>query len=55
MIDKIKTVQETAELIYSAQEVETAIAKMAAQINTLLAQTNPHVLCVMNGGIIIHS
>ena len=53
MIDKIKTVQETAELIYSAQEVETAISKMAAQINTLLAQTNPHVLCVMNGGIII--
>ena len=53
MIDKIKTVQETSELIYSAQEVETAIAKMAAQINTLLAQTNPHVLCVMNGGIII--
>ncbi|MEI7614798.1 MAG: hypothetical protein WCK63_18010, partial [Betaproteobacteria bacterium] len=30
MIDKIKTVQETAELIYSAQEVEAAIAKMAA-------------------------
>jgi len=53
MIDDIQTVQDSAELIYREQEVEAAIAKMAAEINTLLAKTNLHVLCVMNGGIII--
>ncbi len=53
MIDEIKTVLDSAELIYSEHEVEAAISKMAVQINALLSKTNLHVLCVMNGGIII--
>ena len=53
MIEHIKTIQKTADLLYSAQEVDAAIDKMAGQINSLLTDSNPLVLCVMNGGIII--
>jgi hypoxanthine phosphoribosyltransferase len=53
MIEHIKTIQETADLLYSAQEVDAAIEKMASQVNSLLADSNPIVLCVMNGGIIV--
>ena len=53
MIEHIKTIQKTADLLYSAQEEDAAIDKMAGQINSLLTDSNPLVLCVMNGGIII--
>jgi len=53
MLKEIKHVQATADLLYSEQQVETAIDKMAQEINTLLADRNPLLLCVMNGGIVI--
>ncbi|PPD41114.1 MAG: hypoxanthine-guanine phosphoribosyltransferase [Methylobacter sp.] len=53
MLNEIKHVQDTAELLHSAQEVEAALDDMASQINTKLADTNPIVLCVMNGGVVI--
>ncbi|MFA6052497.1 MAG: hypoxanthine-guanine phosphoribosyltransferase [Methylobacter sp.] len=53
MLKEIKHVQATADLLYSEQEVEAAIDKMAQDINTLLADRNPLLLCVMNGGIVI--
>jgi len=49
MLTNIKHVQATADLLYSEQQVETALDDMAAQINQTLAETNPLVLCVMNG------
>ena len=53
MLKEIKYIQETADLLFSEQEVEDALDKMAGQINGLLAELNPLVLCVMNGGIVV--
>ncbi|MES9979118.1 MAG: phosphoribosyltransferase family protein, partial [Candidatus Thiodiazotropha sp. 6PLUC5] len=42
----------TADLIYSTQEVERAMDKMAKEIAAQLATEDPLVLCVMNGALI---
>lgn len=51
MLEEIKRVQATADLLHSEQEVEAAIDNMAQEINLALADRNPLVLCVLNGGI----
>jgi hypoxanthine phosphoribosyltransferase len=53
MLKEIKHVQTTADLLYSEKEVEAALDNMAEQINILLADRNPLLLCVMNGGIVV--
>jgi hypoxanthine phosphoribosyltransferase len=53
MLKEIKHIQATADLLYSEPEVEAALDKMAEQISALLADRNPVLLCVMNGGIVI--
>ncbi|MGZ4981010.1 MAG: hypoxanthine-guanine phosphoribosyltransferase [Methylobacter sp.] len=52
MLEEIRHVQATADLLYSEQEIEAAIDKMAQEINIALADRNPLLLCVMNGGIV---
>jgi len=52
MLEEIKHVQTTADLLYSEQEVEAAIDNMAQEINITLADRNPLLLCVINGGIV---
>ncbi len=52
MLNEIEQVQKNAQLLYSEGEVEAAIDVMAEKINASLAQQNPIVLCVMNGGIV---
>jgi len=52
MLEEIKHVQATADLLHSEQEIEIAIDKMAQQINIALADRNPLLLCVMNGGVV---
>jgi hypoxanthine phosphoribosyltransferase len=52
MLKEIKRIQETAELLHCEEEVEAALDKMAEQINVLLADRYPVLLCVMNGGIV---
>jgi len=51
MLEEIKHVQASADLLHSEQEVEAAIDNMAEQINSVLAECNPLLLCVLNGGI----
>ncbi|MDE2090134.1 MAG: hypoxanthine-guanine phosphoribosyltransferase [Gammaproteobacteria bacterium] len=41
-----------AEQLYTADEVEAAVARMAEQISARLAGTDPLILCVMIGGLI---
>ena len=53
MLNEIKKIQENADLLYSEQQVEAALDKMAKQINELLADLNPLILCVINGGIVV--
>ena len=38
MLNEIKTIQETADLLFSEQEVEAALDKIAGQINHQLAE-----------------
>jgi hypoxanthine phosphoribosyltransferase len=52
MLEEIKHVQATADLLHSEQEIEIAIDRMAQEINTALADHNPLLLCVMNGGVV---
>ncbi len=52
ILDEIQHVQNTADCLFDAATVEAAIDTVAEQINLLLADRNPLVLCVMNGGII---
>ena len=53
MLKEIKTIQETADLLYNEKEVEAALDKMAEQINILLSDREPLLLCVMNGGVVV--
>ena len=53
LIDEVKRIAATADLLYSEATVEAAIDRMAHDINTLLVDCNPLVLCVMNGGVVI--
>jgi hypoxanthine phosphoribosyltransferase len=52
MLEEIKQVQANAELMFSEGQVESALDRMAAEINAVLEDRNPLVLCVLNGGII---
>ena len=49
----IEHIRRTAVCIYDAQAVEAAIAGMAKQIARELADSDPLLLCVMNGGLIL--
>ena len=53
MLKEIQHVQATADLIYSEAQVEAALDKMAMAIHNVLADSNPLVLCVLNGGIVV--
>lgn len=52
MLNEIQQIQAAADLLYDADAVHTALDNMAADINEKLADSNPLVLCVMNGGIV---
>ncbi|MGR8980365.1 MAG: hypoxanthine-guanine phosphoribosyltransferase [Gammaproteobacteria bacterium] len=53
MLKEIKDVKTAADLLYSEQEVEAALDIMAERINRELAERDPLLLCVMNGGIVV--
>ncbi|QSB03664.1 hypoxanthine-guanine phosphoribosyltransferase [Methylomonas sp. EFPC1] len=52
MLEEIGIVKQQALLLHSADEVEAALDSMAAAITDKLQDSNPLVLCVINGGII---
>lgn len=52
MLEEIGIVKQQALLLHSAEEVEAALDSMAAAITDKLQDSNPLVLCVINGGII---
>ena len=49
----IEHIRRNAVCLYDAQAVEAAIAGMAKQIARELADSDPLLLCVMNGGLIL--
>lgn len=48
----IRRVMDEADCLYTQVEIEAAIQRIAHQINADLAERNPVVFCVMNGGLI---
>lgn len=50
--DKIKEVYEKSTALYSTEEVEAALDRMAAAIHQRLHDKNPVILCVMIGGLV---
>ncbi len=53
MLTEIKQVQQNAQLLHTEAEVEQAINVMAKAINQELKASNPILLCVMNGGLVV--
>ncbi len=43
-----------SEIIFSEQEVQAAVLRMAKEINTALSETHPLVLSIMGGGGGVH-
>jgi hypoxanthine phosphoribosyltransferase len=52
MLKEINAVLAEADLLANEQQIAIAITQIAEQINTLLADRNPLVLSVMNGGLV---
>jgi hypoxanthine phosphoribosyltransferase len=48
-----RAVYEQADMIYSEAQVEAALDRIAAEITVQLADSDPIVLCIMNGGLIV--
>jgi hypoxanthine phosphoribosyltransferase len=53
MFNEIQQVIASADLLFSEAEVEVAIDNIAKTINLSLADCDPLLLCVMNGGIVL--
>lgn len=51
-LDHIRQIMREADCLYTEAQVEEAIAKVGAHITREMADTNPVVFCVMNGGLI---
>ncbi|MEX2335607.1 MAG: hypoxanthine-guanine phosphoribosyltransferase, partial [Pseudohongiella sp.] len=49
----LQRVMDNAACLYTENQVEQALDEMAVQISAVLADKNPLVLCVMNGGIVL--
>ena len=52
MLKEINAIQAHADLLVNEQQIAVAIEHIAEQINSLLADRNPLVLCVLNGGLV---
>lgn len=53
MLKEINLIKQNAVLLHDEASVEAAIDRMAVEIGQRLADKNPLVLCVINGGIIV--
>ena len=51
----LQHVKQGSDLIYSKQQITTALDQMAVQLEQRLLGKNPIVLCVMNGGFVFTS
>jgi hypoxanthine phosphoribosyltransferase len=52
MIEEIETVLASADCLYTEEQVEKAINRLAEEISVRLKGQNPLVLCLMNGAVI---
>lgn len=52
-LSAVRQVMNEADCLYDQAQVEAAIGRMAGQISQDLAELNPLLICVMNGGLIL--
>jgi hypoxanthine phosphoribosyltransferase len=52
-LNEVQAVSQAADCLFSAAEVEAALARMAADLNQRLASANPVVLATMIGGVVL--
>lgn len=52
-VEHLQQVMDEAQCLFSEDEVERALDDLARRISDVLADSNPLVLCVMNGGIVM--
>jgi hypoxanthine phosphoribosyltransferase len=50
--EELNKVKNTASCLYSHEDIQIAISRMADAINATMSDKNPVVLCVINGGIV---
>jgi hypoxanthine phosphoribosyltransferase len=50
-LERLERVRERAERLYTVDEVITAIDRVAVRLSVALADENPLILCVLNGGL----
>jgi len=48
-----RTVYENADVLYTEQQVESVLDRMAVDITEQLLDSDPIILCIMNGGLIV--
>lgn len=53
LLDEVRRVRATARCIHEPAVVDAALDRMAAAISADLAEANPVVLCIMNGGLML--
>lgn len=53
MRDEAEKILSQAQCLFTEQEIDLALDEMARQITAAIAESNPIVLCVMNGGLIV--
>ncbi len=53
MLDEVRDVMKHADCLFSQEQVRHAIAKLATEIKTELAHSNPVFICVMNGALVV--
>jgi hypoxanthine phosphoribosyltransferase len=49
----LQWVMDSSECLFNEQQIAAALDVMAAEITARLAESNPLLLCVMNGGIVV--
>jgi len=52
-LDEVRQVRAEADLIYSREQVEATLDRLAKEITTRYSHCNPLVACVMNGGLVL--
>ncbi|WP_298434136.1 hypoxanthine-guanine phosphoribosyltransferase [Geobacter sp.] len=52
-LDEVRQVMNEADCLFTGDEVEVALDRLAGEISARLADRNPLVLCVMYGGLVV--
>ena len=52
-VAEMNRIMEEADCLYSRAQVEEALDRLARELETAVGESNPLILCVMNGGLVI--